>query len=121
MAGDDDDQPKVRSAAERALVEQGDLLRPEVLVLDVDQGASTAEHLPVDTGDASLAVGGERVGGSFGGIGAKDLDRVSAGRRRWCSVRRDRNGNGRLLRGSRDDPGQAKPASLEGRRVVPAL
>ena len=119
VAGHDDDQAEVGSAPQRLLIEQRDLVRPEVLVLDVDQGSSAVEDLRIDARDASLAVVSERVGRSFRRIGSQDLDGVPPDRRGRGPDGIERRGLRRFVRGSRDDPGEAKPVPLERRRVVP--
>ena len=121
VTGDDDDHAEVGGAPERLLVQMRDLVRPEVLVLDVDQGACAAEQLRIDASDASLAFAREGVRRSFRGIGAKDLDGVATHRGRRCSVDSDGIGDRRLLRCPRDDPREPEPAPLERRRVVPPL
>ena len=58
----------------------GDLERPEVLVLDVDQVLRPGERLRVRAGDGALAVRGERERRPLRGVGAQQLHRVRAGR-----------------------------------------
>lgn len=72
-----------------------DIVRPQVLVLDVDQPLRALQGLGVAPRDAALTTAGERVvpAAAQVGIGAQQLHRVGSARHgwRWIRLRRKRN------------------------------
>jgi len=82
VARDDGDHVQVGIAAQRRGQQLRDERRPEVLVLDVDQPASTSKGLSVGVGDAAFAERSERVPAQAGWIRPQHLHRVRARRLR---------------------------------------
>jgi hypothetical protein len=120
IAGDDRDQPQPGRAAQRVGQGLGDLLRPQVLVLDIDEPAGPPQGLEVGAGDAALAGRRERQRRPLGRVGAKHLDGVGTGRGRVAEHRRQRAWMPRLA----DPPGQPSPprvAVVQRGRVLPPL
>ena len=74
MAGDDGDQVQIGVVAQGVGEQLGDLGRPQVLVLQVDQAAGPPDRLAVAAGDAAFAVRREGVDAVRVGIGAQHLD-----------------------------------------------
>ncbi len=118
---DHHDEPQLRVVPQRGQERVGDVVPPEVLVLDVDQLARPGDGLGVAPGDAALAAAGEREVPPVTqvGVGAQQLDGMRAGLRR-----------GRLLvgEGVGVDVEAAHPvgqlpqrAAAERRGVLPAL
>jgi predicted RNA-binding protein associated with RNAse of E/G family len=98
----------------------GPTLRPEVLVLDVDELSSASERLAIRAAYGALAVSGEGIGRPLGGIRPQHLYGMRTPRARIGTDRRERMWMARLLRDyAKDHP---KRVSMVKRRwIVPAL
>src|SRR5262249_43961004 len=75
---DDDDEPQPWVRGERVGEAADDGSRPEILVFDVDQTASTGDHLLVGARDAALAACRERIAEEAGRVGPQHLHRCGA-------------------------------------------
>ena len=119
---DDGDEPQLGVLPQRVTEVAADLLRPQVLVLEVDQPSGVPHGLGVAGRHAALAVGGEVVAlGEDGRVGAQDLHRLlRAGRcGRWWGLLGQRPGREVLALGeAREDP---PGVERERRGVLPAL
>ncbi len=83
------DEAEIRATGERGRQYRGDLLRPQVLVLEVDQVAGSADGLDVGPGHAAFPVGCEGVAAEPPRVCAQDLHGVGAGDGRVRQLRRE--------------------------------
>jgi len=88
----DCDDAQLVIAAERVGERERSLLRPEVLIFEVDEAAGATERLQVGARDAALTVGRERIRRTLCRIGAQNLHRVRFERGRIMRRGRQRTG-----------------------------
>jgi alanine dehydrogenase len=120
QSGDDGDQSQIGLAPESVRQEASHVLRPEVLVFDVDQLSSAPERLDVRPGDAPLSIGRVRERRVSRGVRPQHLHRVHAGARRVCWHRWER-ARPTGLADRTGDPASERVAVIERRRVLPTL
>jgi hypothetical protein len=96
------------------------VLRPEVLVLDVDEPAGPPQRFAVGTSDAALTVGREWVGRAFGRVRADDLHRVWSGGSGVAPHRREWIRAARLAREVAEDDAHGVSV-VEWRGILPPL
>ena len=110
----------VGSGAERVGERLRGPLRPEVLVLEVDEAPRPRQGLEVRAGDAALALGRERVGRVLGRVGAQHLHRMGATGRGFGAAGRQRIGMPGLA-GDRAHGAAPRVVVVERVGVLPAL
>jgi hypothetical protein len=121
VPGHDHDEPEFGGARQCRLEQCRDLFGPEILILDVDEGARPDKCLGIHAGDGPLAVGGEGIRGSLARVRAQHLYRVAARSRRRVLERRQRVGGPRFARSTRSDRAEPEAAPFEGCPIVPTL
>ena len=116
----DHDQVQRWGGPQRVRDQPGDVRRPHVLVLEVDQPSGPAERLREAAGHGAFAAG--RVGGARADrwVGAQDLDPAGAGRRRVRGLLGQRVGGQVDLSDLVLEPGD-RVVGVEGTGVGPAL
>ena len=89
---DHHDQAQLGPVAQRGEERVGDVVPPEVLVLDVDQPARPSDRLRVPPGDAPLATSREREVAAVPqvGVGPQQLHGLRPRLRRWWLLLRER-------------------------------